>query len=153
MKKLILLLMPLMLIGCGDDDGDTNDTAFDPNEPLIGSWEMISFEFYGTLFDGDITGRPCIEEGYPPIAKFFANGTYSDHFWECVDNSDGSVIMDDLGATEGGIWRQVGEARNYLISDPNEDEPNEEVIYLEFNNDLSQFSIDSGESIEIWQRQ
>ena len=61
--------------------------------------------------------------------------------------------MNDTGATEGGIWKQVGEGGNYLISDPNEDEPNEEVIYLEFNNDFSQFSFDNGEYISTFERQ
>ena len=150
MKKLILLLMPLMLIGCGDDDGDNNDTAFDPNEPLIGSWELIIEDHY--LVE-NVDFRACIEEGYPNVSEFFANGTYNDHFWECRENSDGSVTMDDSGATEGGIWKQVGEAGNYLISDPNEDEPNEEVIYLEFNNDFSQFSFDNGEYISTFERQ
>ena len=43
MKKILFLFIPLMLIGCGDGDGDGNgngNTNVDPNDPLIGQWEI-----------------------------------------------------------------------------------------------------------------
>jgi hypothetical protein len=65
MKKIILLCIPLLLAGCGDGDGNSNNRNVDPNDPLIGEWKQISFEFYGTLLGGERTGRACIEEWDP----------------------------------------------------------------------------------------
>ena len=148
------------MIGCEDSDGSENvncnanpDVNVDPNDPLIGSWKQISFEFYGTLLEGETTGRACIEEGYPSEAQFFSNGTFNDRFWECTDNSDGTVEIEEWDPTQCGTWEQVGVAGNYLIVDPNEEEPNDEVAYLEFNADFSQFANDNGESISTWERQ
>lgn len=137
--------MPLLLIGCGDSDEN-------PNDPLIGSWKQISQTVY--FFEEGITsGRACIEEGYPSVAEFFSDGTYNDRFWECSDNGDGTVRIEEWTPTIGGTWEQVGAAGNYLIFDPNEEEPNEEIIFLEFNADFSQFADDSGENITTWERQ
>lgn len=154
MKKVLYLLLPLFMISCGDGDGNENGNSnVDPNDPLIGSWKQISFEFYATLLEGEQTGRACIEEGYPSEAQFFSDGTFNDQFWECSDNPDGTVEIEEWDPTEGGTWEQVGEAGNYLITDPNEEEPNDEVAYLEFNADFSRFSDDNGESITTWERQ
>ena len=43
MKKLLLLLVPVMLLRCGDGDGDDNVNIIeDPNQPMIGEWQQIS---------------------------------------------------------------------------------------------------------------
>ena len=145
MKKIILLCIPLLLIGCGDSDENAND-------PLIGKWKQISETRY-FFEEGVYYGRACLDEGYPSVAEFFSDGTYNDQFWECMDNGDGTVEIEEYTPTIGGTWEQVGAAGNYLIFDPNEEEPNEEIAFLEFNSDFSQFSNDNGEYIVVFERQ
>ena len=142
MKKIILLMVPLLLMGCGDED-DNND------DPIIGSWELITEEHY---LNDIYEFRACIEEGYPNVIEYFVNGKYNSQFWECQLELDGTVTIGDTGTTVGGQWNQIGELGYYLVFDPNEDEPNEEVSYFEFNNDFSQFSFDNGEYISVFER-
>ena len=68
------------------------------------------------------------------------------------DNSSNPVQSEELFSLDEN-WEQVGDPGNYLIYDPTDEEPNEEVAYLEFNNDNSQFTTDTGEVIQIWERQ
>ena len=142
----MLLTMPLLLLGHGGE----NNPVFDPDKPLLGSWKLINEEHY--LIDNP-EFRTCIEEGYPNVIEFFANGNYNSQFWECQLELDGTLTRGDMRTTVGGFWKQKGELGYYLISDPNEDEQNEEYSYFEFNNDFSQFSIDNGEYISIFERQ
>jgi hypothetical protein len=159
MKKIIILLMlPLLLIGCGDDDGDgnNNSTAFDPNEPMIGAWQQISEERY-FFEDGSNNGRACLGELDPELpSKIFAysNGKLDMYFYECIG---GTNEFDPVRSEEllslGGNWEQIGSQGNYLFFDPADEEPNEEIVYFEFSSDKSQFTHDTGEVIQIWERQ
>ena len=161
MKKIIILLMlPLLLIGCGDGDGDgnnnNNDTTIDPNEPIIGAWQQISEERY-FFEEGTTYGRACLEELDPELpSEFFAysNGMLDMYFYEC---SGGNGEFDPVRSEElfslGGNWEQVGSQGNYLFFDPADEEPNEEINYFVFSSDKSQFTHDTGEVIQIWERQ
>ena len=160
MKKIIILLMlPLLLIGCGDGDGDgnNNSTAFDPNEPMIGAWQQISEERYVFEEDGSNNGRACLGELDPELpSKIFAysNGKLDMYFYECIG---GTNEFDPVRSEEllslGGNWEQIGSQGNYLFFDPADEEPNEEIVYFEFSSDKSQFTHDTGEVIQIWERQ
>ena len=157
MKKIILLMIPLLLIGCGDGDGDGNNngTAFDPNEPMIGSWQQISEERY--LFEEGIGyGRACLGELDPELpSKIFAysNGKLDMYFYECDGGGEFNPVRSEELFSLGGNWEQVGSQGNYLFFDPADEEPNEEINYFVFSGDKSQFTHDTGEVIQIWERQ
>ena len=55
------------------------------------------------------------------------------------------------------LWVEIGNKLdaqgNYLFFDPADEEPNEEIVYFEFSSDKSQFTHDTGEVIQIWERQ
>jgi hypothetical protein len=152
MKKIILFIMPLMLLGCGDGDGNNNSTAFDPNEPMIGAWQIISEERY--LFEEAVThGRACLGELDPELpSEIFAysNRKLDMYFYEC--SGENPVRSEELFSL-GGNWEQIGSQGNYLFSDPADEEPNEEIVYFEFSSDKSQFTHNTGEVIQTWQRQ
>lgn len=157
MKKIIILLMlPLLLIGCGDGDGDENNTNFDPNEPLIGSWQQISEERY--IYEDLMSyGRACLGESDPELpSKIFAysNGKLDMYFYECIggDGEFDPVRSEEL-LSLGGNWEQVGFEGNYLFFDPEDEEPNDETVYFVFSGDNSRFTHDTGEVIQIWERQ
>ena len=159
MKKLLLLLVPVMLLGCGDGDGDGGDnfnTNEDPNQPMIGEWQQIYEERY-EFEEGTRDGRACLREYDPELpSKIFAysNGKLDMYFYEC---SGGDGEFDPVRSEElfslGGNWEQIGSQGNYLFSDPADEEPNEEIVYFEFSSDKLQFTHDTGEVIQTWQRQ
>tara|TARA_B110001469_G_C9641949_1_gene323054 strand:+ start:2837 stop:3325 length:489 start_codon:yes stop_codon:yes gene_type:complete len=162
MKKIIILLMmPLLFIGCGDGDGDgdgnnnNNDTTFDSNEPMIGSWQQISEVRY--LFEEGIGyGRACLGELDPELpSKIFAysNGKLDMYFYECTGGDEFNPVQSEELLSLGGNWEQIGSQGNYLFFDPADEEPNEEIVYFEFSSDKSQFTHDTGEVIQIWERQ
>ena len=159
MKKLLLLVVPVMLLGCGDGDGDGGDnfnTNEDPNQPMIGEWQQIYEERY-EFEEGTRDGRACLREYDPELpSKIFAysNGKLDMYFYEC---SGGDGEFDPVRSEElfslGGNWEQIGSQGNYLFFDPADEEPNEEINYFEFSSDKSQFTHDTGEVNQIWQRQ
>ena len=73
MKKLLLLLVPVMLLRCGDGDGDDNVNIIeDPNQPMIGEWQQIS-ELRYDFEEGTGDGRACLGELDPELpSKIFA---------------------------------------------------------------------------------
>ena len=158
MKKIIILLMlPLLLIGCGDDDGDgnNNSTAFDSNEPMIGAWQQISEVRY--LFEeGTNDGRACLGELDPELpSEIFAysNGKLDMYFYECSGGGEFNPVRSEELFSLGGNWEQVGSEGNYLFFDPADEELDEEIVYFEFSGDNSRFTHDTGEVIQIWERQ
>ena len=69
MKKLLLLLVPVMLLRCGDGDGDDNVNIIeDPNQPMIGEWQQIFEERY-EFEEGTVDGRACLRE-YDPLLSY-----------------------------------------------------------------------------------
>lgn len=154
MKKIILFCIPLLVVGCGDGDG--NSSNVDPNDPIIGVWEIISEERY--VFENGINnGRACLDESDPELPSqqhIYSNGKADLYFYECSEGDDpfDPVRTEELFLLDGN-WEQIGSAGNYLFYDPTDEEPNDETVYFEFNNDNSQFTHDTGEVIEIWQRQ
>ena len=46
MEKIILICMPLLLIACGDSDGNGN-TNNEPLDPIIGTWVLVNEEIVG----------------------------------------------------------------------------------------------------------
>jgi hypothetical protein len=158
MKKILFLFIPLMLIGCGDGDGDGNgngNTNVDPNDPLIGQWEIISETRY-FFEEGMGYGRACLGELDPELPSRIlirSNGRADLFIYECVggDSASNPVQSEELFSLDG-FWEQVGAPGNYLLYDPTDEEPNDEIAYLEFNNDFSRFTTDTGEVVQIWER-
>lgn len=156
MKQVLYLLLPLLMISCGGDSDENGNTNVDPNDPLIGLWEIISEERY--IFEDNTSyGRACLGEldpEFPSQIRVYSNGKADLYIYECYggDNSSNPVQSEELFSLDEN-WEQVGDPGNYLIYDPTDEEPNEEVAYLEFNNDNSQFTTDTGEVIQIWERQ
>jgi hypothetical protein len=156
MKKIILLCITLLLVGCGDGDGDGNSSNVDPNDPIIGVWEIISEERY--VFENDTNyGRACLNESDPELPSQFyvySNGKADLYIYECSggDGPFNPVQTEELFSLDGN-WEQIGGVGNYLFYDPTDEVPNDEIFYCEFNNDNSQFTHDTGEVIQIWQRQ
>ena len=157
MKKLLLLLVPVMLLRCGDGDGEDNVNIIeDPNQPMIGEWQQIS-ELRYEFEEGTGYGRACLGELDPELpSKIFAysNGKLDMYFYECTGgNGEFDPVQSEELFSVGGNWEQIGTQGNYLFFDPADEEPNEEINYFEFSSDKSQFTHDTGEVIQVWQRQ
>jgi len=157
MKKLLLLLVPVMLLRCGDGDGEDNVNIIeDPNQPMIGEWQQIS-ELRYEFEEGTGDGRACLGELDPELpSKIFAysNGKLDMYFYECTGgNGEFDPVQSEELFSVGGNWEQIGSEGNYLFFDPADEEPNEEINYFEFSSDKSQFTHDTGEVIQVWQRQ
>ena len=157
MKKLLLLLVPVMLLRCGDGDGDDNVNIIeDPNQPMIGEWQQIS-ELRYDFEEGTGDGRACLGELDPELpSKIFdySNGKLDMYFYECTGgNGEFDPVQSEELFSVGGNWEQIGSEGNYLFFDPADEEPNEEINYFEFSSDKSQFTHDTGEVIQVWQRQ
>tara|TARA_Y100000385_G_scaffold41185_1_gene38364 strand:- start:277 stop:753 length:477 start_codon:yes stop_codon:yes gene_type:complete len=158
MKKIILLYLSLLLVGCGGSDGDenNNNNNIDPNDPIIGVWEIISEERY--VFENDTGyGRACLNESDPELPsqfRVYSNGKADLYTYECSggDSPSNPVQTEELFSLDGN-WEQIGGDGSYLFYDPTDEVPNDEIFYCEFNNDNSQLTHDTGEVIQIWQRQ
>jgi hypothetical protein len=76
------------------------------------------------------------------------------YFYECTGgNGEFDPVQSEELFSVGGNWEQIGSEGNYLFFDPADEEPNEEINYFEFSSDKSQFTHDTGEVIQVWQRQ
>lgn len=115
MRKLLILLLFPLLMGCSNDDHEDEIV----NEGLVGSW----------ITDG--SGLPQHEKGYN-IETFMNDGRYYSHYWSDIQEKwsfgyksqsytikDDIVTLDDLVPTIGATLRyeikEVGKSKTLTL--------------------------------------
>ena len=107
---------------------------------------LVFFPYHIYVSQVEKLNKYCKENDY--TVEFIGG----ESFYGGGDGPFNPVQTEELFSLDGN-WEQIGGVGNYLFYDPTDEVPNDEIFYCEFNNDNSQFTHDTGEVIQIWQRQ
>ena len=101
MKKLILLFIVLLLVGCSKDDNGTSSNS----DPLIGSWAFVN----GDGITGDLTNRNngTYTISYPDDWDSPSNGSWMNISAKIDFNNRVQTYLTNLGRHYDEPWEQT----------------------------------------------